>query len=391
MTSAALEHLRFLLHSPPEELTRSMLLDVLEEGARTHPEEYEAVWLPYLEASELPVFQASTPAELDRLGRLLPPSGQVELMISEHHNQSSERIADKARAFLRTAGLHLVTSLEIRSTQGGLFWPVVTACAEHERLEAVSLRGGALRSGDLARLVDGPQARNLRSIRLSSGAAEEDLLVLAESPHCGALQELDLGSCRPGQAGALALVGSTHLESLRALRLSYGQLGGGLAEAMAGAWALPNLRELHLARCELGDAGLAALAAQPLLQRVVRWGLQGNDLGPASAQALIHLDGEDGLESLDLSSNTLGPEGALALAAWPRLVFETLLNISGNRIGDAGALALARLCCRHIAWLHNEATTPAAQDAISRLRGFPPEPRRHVRRFERKVVARPTT
>lgn len=387
MTSAALEHLRFLLHSPPEELTRSMLLDAMEEGARTRPEEYRAVWLPYLEGMSLPIFQASTPAELERLGRLLPRSGKVELCFSEHHNQSSERVADKVRAFLRAEGLHLVTRVEIRGTQGGLFWPLVMACASHERLESVELRGGTLRSGDLAQLMSGPQARRLRAVRVYGGVQEEDLLALAESPHCGALQELDLGSCRPGQAGALALVSSPHLESLRSLRLSYGHLGGGLAAAMAAAWTLPALRELHLTRCELGDAGLEALTQQPLLRHVVRWGLSGNGLGPAAARALSHLDGEEGVEVLDLSSNELGPEGAKALAQWPRLVFETMLNISSNRIGDAGALALARLRCRHITSLHNQAT-PAARQAVSRLRGFLAEPRRHVYRFERQVIAR---
>lgn len=384
--ASPLEQLRFWMPSARDPLAASMLLDVMEQGLAASPEDYAALWLPYMEAFGLPTFSASNLKDLDRLSRLLPASARVALALAPPYRATHAQLKEIADAFLASPGLPLVRQLVLSGDTVGALWSCVLACAEHGRLEELTLRGGSIFAGDLTRLIESPAAPVLRSIQLYNGVAPEDLLILAASPHLHALRTLDLGYCPAAAQTLPALVASPHLAGLEHLHLTYGSLGPEGAAALANAWTLPRLRSLSLGRCELGDTGLRALARNPLLQSVTRWDLHANHLGPDAAHDLAALDGEDGLELLNLTANPIGDAGALAFAACPRLTFDTLLTLSSTRITDVGARALAMLPCRHLD-LHGNPLTDAGWDALWKQRGSIVALRRRVRRFERTLGA----
>ncbi|CAK0884234.1 unnamed protein product [Prorocentrum cordatum] len=138
---------------------------------------------------------------------------------------------------------------------------------------------------------------------------------------CARLEELDLGNCRIGPAGARALAGALpSMPRLEALDLPRHDIGDDGAQALAGALpSMTGLKELVLGGNGIGNGGAQALAgalrSMPGLQTLI---LYNNNIGDGGAQALAKvLPSATGLKKLDLYSNGISRDGQAALrAAW---------------------------------------------------------------------------
>ncbi|MEM7475225.1 MAG: hypothetical protein AAF483_09555, partial [Planctomycetota bacterium] len=114
-------------------------------------------------------------------------------------------------------------------------------------------------------------------VELTLGGCElnsaEPAIAIAESASLGHLQVLEMGSCRIGNAGAMALAGSLKLRKLRQLSLDRNLLTDQSIQAFAESELTPNLRELILHQ---NDFSMAAnqIIEDSCLQRIPRFTVQ---------------------------------------------------------------------------------------------------------------------
>src|SRR5262249_2045543 len=153
------------------------------------------------------------------------------------------------------------------------------------------------------------------------------------------LTVLNLADSDLGDEAVRALALARSFPELRSLSLASQHLGIGATEALGRVdWPLA---ELDLSSCRLGDAAVAALAAWPELAGLRRLDLSYCKISDAGAAALVRSPHLRGLIELDLSNNSIAAAGAKAIAQSENLSSLRQLKLRSNSIGSEGAAALA--------------------------------------------------
>jgi Leucine Rich repeat len=136
------------------------------------------------------------------------------------------------------------------------------------------------------------------------------------SPNLRRVKSLRFRNCHLSDAALVAIFQSPHLGALEQLDLSDNAFSQkGIAKGVVGSPLWQTLREVGLSHCRLDNAAIVALTQVPSAPR---------------------------LRSLELGYNNLGPAGAVALARWPVLARVWHLGLHDNAIGDDGLIALAK-------------------------------------------------
>jgi uncharacterized protein (TIGR02996 family) len=286
---------------------------------------------------------------LDLRGSEIGPGHLHDLLASPHLANLEEldlggtRIGpDGVRDLAQATHLSRLTWLSLSSDRVG---EAVVALAEAPhlgRLEVLDLGQNLIDAPTLERLAQSPVLARLRHL----GLAYNDLNAagaeaIATSPFWSGLVHLELsGNYALGDGGVRILAGSANLANLQYLGLTYCGLAGSVVD-LARSPYLTNLRRLTLTQNRIGDASACALATMPCLATGRELRLHGNRIGDRGATALAASPHLPDLALLDLANNRLGPEGAAALARCPRLANLKALHLEDNAIEDAGVQALA--------------------------------------------------
>jgi uncharacterized protein (TIGR02996 family) len=139
----------------------------------------------------------------------------------------------------------------------------------------------------------------LERLRIAGGRLDDDdVTLLAGSPHHQGLRALDVSQARVGARGVLACAALPLLEELD---LSGNAL---FADPAPLAGLAPSLRTLDVSGCPLGDTRFAAtLEHAPWRDRLVELRAKGCDLGPATLRAAAGLPS---LRVLELGESRVG-------------------------------------------------------------------------------------
>jgi uncharacterized protein (TIGR02996 family) len=264
----------------------------------------------------------------------------------EYRRGFIEHVGASTSKFLKNANL-LFRRAPVRSVQltllQGLMRPLAD-CPQLARLQALDLsrNGAALGSRTLQLLVQSPQVRELRRLRLfdcTLGPASAE--VLAGATQLTNLTSLLLGRNSLGEEGAGILASASSLASLRELIL----YDNGLASAGAIALsASPHFRLTHLdlGMNQIGNEGLnEGIAASVACVDLRRLDLRDNMITNAGIEALLRSPYLKNIEHLDLHGNRISDRGLQALAAATTLPNLTYLNVQANEYGPAAAQAFA--------------------------------------------------
>jgi uncharacterized protein (TIGR02996 family) len=207
---------------------------------------------------------------------------------------------------------------------------------------------------------------------------EEDLALLARSPHLGNLRQFQLGpeddTCHmPGERAAQMVRQMPKLEELRLyahrvdtdtlfampfprLRLlEVHHLHDYALGMLAENATLTNLEHLSLwpHMLEPGDEaayitaeGARALVLSPNLPRLRVLVMRNSDLGDEGCQAIVQSGLLKRLRVLNLAGGRITDDGARTLASCPDLKNLELLNVSQNQLTDVGVAALRAVAPR---------------------------------------------
>jgi Ran GTPase-activating protein (RanGAP) involved in mRNA processing and transport len=189
-------------------------------------------------------------------------------------------------------------------------------------------------------LAEGHFVQQLLDLRLTDCNLNDVAVASLLRGDFPALTELYLGMNTPGEAAFRALAGTTRFGQLRTLDLGRCGLTGEVARLLGQVDTLPVLRHLNLAHNPLGEEGARYLLAGPLVQTVTHLDLEDAQLTDDGAEALAASPAVANLLALDLAKNRISARGANALAASPHLARLKQLNLSGNRITKKGKDAL---------------------------------------------------
>ncbi len=225
-----------------------------------------------------------------------------------------------------------------------------------------------------------PEARNLRSLTVRYGDANDFALVLADAPHLTGLRELDLSETYISAGAAESLFQAKHLHTLRRLHvrgsgdwtadtvrvltaggftnltsllLAHCQLDDDAAETLANCPDLANVRSLDLAHNRIGGRGATALLCSPHLANVAYLGLDGNPCTVVDADRLAATP-PAALRLLNCHGCRFRAADVRALVQSPRLRTLWYLDFDDNNLGVSGVRALIRgfgNWCPPILWL----------------------------------------
>jgi uncharacterized protein (TIGR02996 family) len=215
------------------------------------------------------------------------------------------------------------------------------------RVIELSIVNGTLGDDGLRRLLDGPQWRGVRRLRLHNcDLGPGAVAALLAWPGARQLDALQVGA-RLGGAAVALLGRAPQLAQLQALTL-HGALLDSRADFLARP-ALPEVAALDLSNNALGDDGVAQIVRLPALHRCRRLMLGHNDLELGAATALAPA-GLAAVEVLDLSMSNLGPQGFATVSdGFPAL---TSLGLFRASTGDVGVGILAQSPLRKLAHLN---------------------------------------
>lgn len=204
-------------------------------------------------------------------------------------------------------------------------------------------------NGGAAALAASPALANLVALRLRTwmGLDSTGVRPLAESPHLGRLEELELSGHDVGNEEAELVAGSRTLTRLA----SYTSRGVGMSAAAvvnpSGVAAFADapvvrLRTLRLPSHSCESEATAALARGPATAGLEALDLSDNGgVGDAGAAALLRSSRLTGLRELNLRSTCLKDRGVRALADSPLVRGVRHLDVTDNLFTDEGATALA--------------------------------------------------
>lgn len=164
---------------------------------------------------------------------------------------------------------------------------------------------------------------------------------IANSPHLGNLQVLDLGICGIDDDMATELARSPYLRSLRYLDLQNNRIGARGIAALARSPTLATVTNLVLYNNpEMGDAGTAALANSEHVGELRRLSLTTTGIGLDGLRAVAASSRLGQLRELDVQSSPFGDEGGRVLCESPYLNRINCLAVHDCGLGEDTTAAL---------------------------------------------------
>jgi uncharacterized protein (TIGR02996 family) len=206
---------------------------------------------------------------------------------------SSDVAACVARAIERNATLALRELALCGDSYGdaSAFLRVLCATPRAGSLRTLMLDNCGLTDDDMPVIAESPHLAALEHLGLTGGSnttneiTDDGMIALVRSPHLRALNNLTLGNNAITDRGLAALIDPGHLPSLHSLALNHARI---TAATLAQVVAARPFENLFLGGCsQLGDDGLIAIARSPHIGRLRGLNLHGTNVGKAGITALI--------------------------------------------------------------------------------------------------------